>query len=211
MQKKHTKPITINQTIMDTVRNKKPETVKQLIKLVQQRFSLPEPEIRKLILNLQNKRKLVFREQVLLPSTHKAYIFSAKAAWYWTIIALAISAAVFIIPENPSPSVYITCVLGSLFVLFLPGFCLIKALFPTKELDNIERTALSIGTSLALFPITGLLLHYTPWGIRTTPVTLSLLALTITLATAAVVREHEAIERNLVKKTENKANLLKNL
>ena len=64
----------------------------------------------------------------------------------------------------------------------------IKALFPTKELDNIERTALSVGMSLALVPITGLL-NYTPWGIRVTPVTLSLLALTITFATAAVIRE----------------------
>jgi len=45
--------------------------------------------------------------------------------------------------------------------------------------------------SLALTPIIGLLLNYTPWGIRLTPVTLSLLALTITLATAALLREHQ--------------------
>jgi len=82
--------------------------------------------------------------------------------------------------------------LGSIFVLFLPGYSLIKALFPTRELDNIERTALSVGMSLALVPITGLLLNYTPWGIRTIPVTLSLTALTIAFATAALIREHEA-------------------
>jgi len=64
-----------------------------------------------------------------------------------------------------------------------------KALFPAKELDNIGRAALSIGMSLALVPITGLLLNYTPRGIRATPVTISLLALTTTLATAAVMRE----------------------
>jgi len=61
-----------------------------------------------------------------------------------------------------------------------------------KGLDNIERTALSTGMSLALVPITGLLLNYTPWGIRLTPVTISLLALTITFATAAIIREHQA-------------------
>jgi len=74
----------------------------------------------------------------------------------------------------------------------------IKALFPTKELDNIERATLSIGMSLALVPITGLLLNYTPWGIRATPVTLSLLALTTTFATAAVTREF-----HLTRKHEN--------
>jgi len=43
--------------------------------------------------------------------------------------------------------------------------------------------------SLALVPIAGLLLNYTPWGIRATPVTLSLLALTVAFATAALLRE----------------------
>ena len=68
----------------------------------------------------------------------------------------------------------------------------IKTLFPTKEIDNIERTALSIGMSLALVPLIGLLLNYTPWGIRRTPVTLSLLALTIALTITGLIREHQA-------------------
>jgi uncharacterized membrane protein len=70
--------------------------------------------------------------------------------------------------------------------LFLPGYALIKALFPTtvpikttsENLDNIERIALGLGMSLALVPIMGLILNYTPWGIRLTPITSNLLALT---------------------------------
>jgi uncharacterized membrane protein len=91
--------------------------------------------------------------------------------------------------ESP-PLVYIRYFLGSVFVLLLPGYSLIKTLFPTKEIDNIERTALSIGMSLALVPLVGLLLNYTPWGIRLTPITLSLLALTTLLTATAVIREH---------------------
>jgi len=195
--------MTINQIIMNTLRDKQPETVEHLVKLVQQTCSAPKQEIMKHILDLQNRGKLVFKEQqASLPLTRKAYFFSAKAAWYWAIVALALATTttVFTIPENAFPIVYVRYVLGSIIVLFLPGFCLIKALFPTKELDNIERVALSIGTSLALVPITGLLLNYTPWGIRTTPVTLSLLALTITLATAAVIREHEALAKEFSQK-----------
>jgi uncharacterized membrane protein len=45
--------------------------------------------------------------------------------------------------------------------------------------------------SIALVPIIGLLLNYTPWGIRLTPIILSLLALTIVFATAAVIREYQ--------------------
>jgi uncharacterized membrane protein len=84
-------------------------------------------------------------------------------------------------------------------VLFLPGYAFIKMLFPQKvpiptssaELDTIERIALSIGMSLALTPIVGLILNYTPWGIRLTPITLSLLAMTAIFATAGIIREHQ--------------------
>jgi uncharacterized membrane protein len=68
-------------------------------------------------------------------------------------------------------------------------------------MDTIERAALSIGLSLAIVPIVGLFLNYTSWGIRLTPITLSLLALTITFATAALIREHQA------KISENKNNI----
>jgi uncharacterized membrane protein len=99
-------------------------------------------------------------------------------------------------PEDAYPIVYARSALGIIFVLFLPGYTFIKALFPTKvpiktsseNLDTIERIALSLGMSIALVPIIGLILNYTPWGIRLMPITLSLLALTIIFATAAVLR-----------------------
>ena len=59
----------------------------------------------------------------------------------------------------------------------------------SENLDNIERIALSIGMSLALVPIVGLILNYTPFGIRLAPITLSLLTLTVVFATVALFRE----------------------
>jgi len=196
LQNKKSTPLTINQHIMDIARKESPETVEQLIKLVHLRHPTPEQEIMKHILRLQNQGKLALREHTApLPRTVEGYLLTTQAAWFWAIIALAIATTtlVFTIPETAYPLVYARYVLGSIFVLWLPGYSLIKALFPAKELDNIERAALSIGMSLALVPITGLLLNYTPWGIRLTPVTISLLALTIIFATAAVMREFHLI------------------
>ena len=194
MRNKKHKPSTLDQSILDTVKDKNPNNVEQLVKLVQLEHPSTEQEITRHILDLQSQGKLVLKEETPLPSTLNSYLLSTQAHWYWIIIALALATAtlVFTIPEDAYPAVYARYLLGSIFVLWLPGYSLIKALFPTKELDNIERTALSIGMSLALVPITGLLLNYTPWGIRVTPVTLSLLALTITLATAAIIREQQA-------------------
>jgi len=59
-------------------------------------------------------------------------------------------------------------------------------------MDTVESVVLSFGMSLALVPLVGLILNYTPCGIRLTTITLSLLALTIIFATAAVLRKYQA-------------------
>jgi len=184
----------IDQFIIQTVKEKKPKNVKQLIKLTQEKFPSPEQEILNRILYLQETEKIHLKpDQTLTPEKPTNYLRSSQAYWYWITIILTLTTAllVFTIPENAFPLVYARYILGSIFVLWLPGYTLIKALFPEKELDSIERAALSIGMSLALVPMIGLLLNYTPWGIRPTPITISLLALTLTFATTAIIREHQ--------------------
>lgn len=79
--------------------------------------------------------------------------------------------------------------LGLAMVLFLPGYTLIAALFPRKDdLDGIERVALSFGLSIAVVPLIGLGLNYTPWGIRLEPVVISLCLFTVMMAVAAYLR-----------------------
>ena len=83
----------------------------------------------------------------------------------------------------------IRIILGLPLVLFLPGYALIAALFPRKDdLDGIERVALSFGLSIAITPLLGLALNYTPFGIRLTPVLIVLSVFTIALAIGAYVR-----------------------
>jgi uncharacterized membrane protein/LysM repeat protein len=64
----------------------------------------------------------------------------------------------------PLPAVRI--ILGAPFVLFFPGYTLVAALFPGKDdLEGIERLGLSLGLSIAVLPLMGLALNYTPFGI----------------------------------------------
>jgi len=184
----------IDQFIIQTIKEKKPKNVKQLIKLTREKFPSPEQEIINRILYLQETEKIHLKpDQTLTPEKPTNYLRSSQAYWYWITIILTLTTAllVFTIPENAFPLVYARYILGSIFVLWLPGYTLIKALFPEKELDSIERAALSIGMSLALVPMIGLLLNYTPWGIRRTPITISLLAVTFTFATAAIIRDQQ--------------------
>jgi uncharacterized membrane protein len=78
---------------------------------------------------------------------------------------------------------------GLVFVLFSPGYTLIAALFPRKEsLSGIERLALSFGLSIAVVPLIGLILNYTPWGIRLHPILISLLSFITAMAAVAWYR-----------------------
>lgn len=85
-------------------------------------------------------------------------------------------------------------VLGSLLVLFLPGYSLVEALYPGEgDLEPLERLALSVGLSLALVPLVGLLLNYTPWGIRLDPVIAALSTLTLSLLLLASYRKYRLL------------------
>jgi len=86
----------------------------------------------------------------------------------------------------------IRTLLGLPFILFIPGYILIFALFPSKKTDRgidvIERIALSFGLSIAIVPLLGLLLNYTPWGIRLEPILLSLFFFIIGVGFLAIYR-----------------------
>jgi len=111
-------------------------------------------------------------------------------------VSLGTLLVVYAIPDD-FPLVVFRWVLGSVFVLFIPGYVAVEALFPKgRELDGIERLALSVGLSLAMVPLVGLLLNYTPWGIRLDPIMVSLTILTIGLALVAFVRRFRlSVER----------------
>jgi uncharacterized membrane protein len=105
-------------------------------------------------------------------------------------------------------------VFGLPFVLFVPGYALIAALFPeagaspvdddTSEsaeeagdrsgIDGIERTALSFGLSIAVVPLIGLVLNFTPWGIRLVPILASVSGFTLIAVAVAAVRRRDLPE-----------------
>lgn len=123
--------------------------------------------------------------------------------------------AVFVPVVDETP---LRVVVGLPFVLFLPGYALIAALFPEaggdgdtgdgseagsdtadagpvvngdNGIDGIERVALSFGTSIAVVPLIGLVLNFTPFGIRLAPVVVSVAGVTLGLVAVAARRRRE--------------------
>jgi uncharacterized membrane protein len=62
-------------------------------------------------------------------------------------------------------------ILGIVFLLIFPGYTMIAAIFPNKNsITGIQRAGFTIISSVALVSLVGLVLNFTPWGIRLTPI-----------------------------------------
>jgi len=109
--------------------------------------------------------------------------FDKELLWI-NVLSAVLILAIFFIPDSP-----LRIAIGLPFVLLFPGYTLICALFPGKEdLDGIDRTALSIGLSLAVVPLIGLALNYTPFGIRLYPIVISLSLFTLLMSILSTYR-----------------------
>jgi uncharacterized membrane protein len=90
------------------------------------------------------------------------------------------------------PSTMARIILGLPFLIFFPGYTLMSALFPKKgSLGGVERVALSFGLSIAVVPLIGLVLNFTPWGIRLEPILISLAVFIIATSGVAYYRREK--------------------
>jgi uncharacterized membrane protein len=88
----------------------------------------------------------------------------------------------------------VRAVLGLGYVLFIPGYCLQAAAFPSRsELDRKERLALSLGLSLAILPSLALILDRLPWRINLQSVTAGLFITILVMLLAAVIRRRSVV------------------
>lgn len=104
----------------------------------------------------------------------------------WTIVAF-----LFTITSNDS---IIRTILGIPTVLFIPGYILLAVLFPKKDdLGNIERISLSLGSSIIVISIIGLILNFT-FGIKLIPMLIVLYLYTIILGIVTIHRRERLSE-----------------
>ena len=104
-------------------------------------------------------------------------------------LVLVIILALALVPLALFTSGPLRIALGLLFVLFLPGYAFIAVLFPRdRDLDASERIALGFGMSIAIVPLIGFILNYTPWGISPGPVLISVASFIVIVSVIAMYR-----------------------
>jgi len=188
-------------SLLKIVRRGGRATVGQVVEEAAAKLGVEKHEAARLLYRLKDLGYIRFADPNP-PRSLPRYFFSSHVVWFWLLVASVIAtfSLIYLTPQNP-PFTYLRYGFGSLFVLYLPGAALIELLYPKpKDLSQLERLALSIGLSLALVPLVGLILNYTPWGIRLDPIFASLSLLTLGLASGAVARKYSLLRLETVSK-----------
>jgi len=133
------------------------------------------------------------------------YFVSLYSLWFWLVVGFVglVSASIYVLPQM-YPLDYLRILVGAVFVLFVPGYVLIEALYPkADELEGLERFALDVGLSIAMVPMVGLVLNYTRFGIRLNPIFAALSVIVVGLGLVGVWRKYEyfVLTRRILDKT----------
>jgi len=163
-------------------------TVNQLVEVVSREAGLPRSWVAYEVYLMWKRGELNIEHEPLENAV--MFLASVDGVWYWVTLAITLASLAVVMLVKGGPLMPIRYLLGAVSVLFMPGYSIVEALYPRgDELAPLERLALSIGLSLAVVPLVGLILNYTPWGIRLVPVVVSNTALTIALLTVAALRK----------------------
>jgi uncharacterized membrane protein len=104
----------------------------------------------------------------------------------YTILTMV---TVYLVPSD-SPLSAIRFALGFVFVVFLPGYCLVNILFlGSNRLDPVEMAVLSVALSFGIAGLVGLFLGLSPIMISFTSITVSLTVIVLVLAVVAFMRK----------------------
>jgi hypothetical protein len=110
---------------------------------------------------------------------------------FWSVVAVTALTlvSIYLIPSS-APWSAVRIIVGGIFTLIMPGFSILQLIFPAKNISNLERFVLSLGLSLALLPLIGLVFAYTPFGIRLLPLVIFLSLLCISISTIGAYRKY---------------------
>jgi uncharacterized membrane protein len=93
--------------------------------------------------------------------------------------------------SGDSPLFVIRYLLGFIFVVFLPGYCLVNILFTdVNRIDPVENVVLSVALSFGITGLVGLFLGLSPIGINFTSIIISLSAIVLGLGLVAFMRKN---------------------
>ena len=155
--------------------------------------SLTKAEVTDIVWRLAARDKVNLEEA--LPKSFVDFLRAwQENLWFYASLWVSFVTILVIWFTPPElPLLVLRWALGSVFAFFIPGYVALQGLYPgDRTIDRAERITLSVAVSVVLVMAVGLLLNYTPWGIRLTPILIALTILTVGLDAMALISRYTA-------------------
>jgi len=180
----------IKTLILSALEENKFSKVKELTDMLREKYFIPADVAIKAIESLEAENKISLGaecEKTLVffgsfkDKFNTCYGFKKANIDFWVPLLLCVGGllSALFIPEYVFPVNILRWILGGLLVLGLPGYSVTFVIFPEKKLSDVELIAFSLGLSLVISPLIGLILNFTPWGITLSTITLCLSSFTL--------------------------------
>jgi uncharacterized membrane protein len=114
-----------------------------------------------------------------------------------TLLATGVAAIVAALLMLLGLPVGVTAAAGALLGLVLPGYALVRAMFPNGRTDPFERVALVLGVSVSVAICGGFLLHLLPMGLSAASWGLLLAGITVAACVASARRDRRVYRQGL--------------
>ena len=181
----------LQQRILNSVAMHKSFRVKDLVVELQHTYSesLSIEEIQNAVRKLESEKKITLLEPGI-KGRFFDYItrsYNGLSLWLTTAATCLIMALVFLLP-NIEPWSYVRMISGAVFVMFIPGNALVQLLFAHRNMEQTEQMVLSVGLSIAVICIIGLMLKYILSALTVESAVISIGILSITLSAVANYR-----------------------
>ncbi|MFX1293615.1 MAG: DUF1616 domain-containing protein [Promethearchaeota archaeon] len=196
--------------LLKLFKEKKDQTADQIIQLIMENYSLDKELILKTIKKLFKEGKIELKEPIhaeASPQSLKEFIFHSMNYDLWLcvlLVIITIPIALFI-PENAFESGdglsiffgVVRLIIGTIFVVFLPGYAVFTMLWPTSEKEDLTRFGIAFGLSLVIVPILGLILNFTPLGLTFISILIIITLFTLIILCITFIRRYqEIIQKN---------------
>jgi uncharacterized membrane protein len=146
--------------------------------------SSPNPTRKRCFSGILIELKITVKNMSIKPSSPWARFWGESGG-----LSVIIVCSLLMVPLALFTAGALRLIFSLALILFFPGYVLIAAVFPAQgRLDGTERLSLSFGLSLAVVPLLGLVLKFTPWGVTFVPILLSILIFVLVMSSVALSR-----------------------
>ena len=120
--------------------------------------------------------------------------------WFWVSCLITVLTVLFLrFAPNLSSLVILRWALGSIFVLYLPGYALMRFLLPNRsEMDATEKYTLNVVASFTVTALLGVFLEFAEVGLTLLSVTTSVAVFALFFITVAAIRDHQQLRTRLI-------------